>query len=159
MRKLYHSISALLILTIACGVSSAFTVDPSYVVVSGIKPGVKTEMTAGAGKKYFLEIKNDGNATASFKLVFQTCREYGCKPRAGSADIPDIRWISAAERTIAVKPGESSQIRNVRVTVPNVEKFFSKSYQVIVKVIHEASNGKPVNLEVVLPVWINTTAK
>lgn len=153
-------ILALLMLLCAAGAASAFTVDPSRVRVVDVKQGVKVEAQAVAGKGgYFITVNNTGRAEAKFRLQVMSCKEYGCDPYIGYEEIPDINWITVSEPVIVIPGGEHGYFKGIFVKVPKKKKYQGKKFQAIVRVSEEPVAGRSMNVEVVIPLWIEVANK
>ncbi|MFH1367829.1 MAG: hypothetical protein ABII64_01755 [Elusimicrobiota bacterium] len=147
--------AALLLLIFPCLCAAEFTVDPSYVRVTGIKPGRAAKLLNDVfQKKYFIGINNLGGETSGYRIDIVSCKEYGIEPHPGYEDIPDVSWIKIKKPVFKVKAGELKKIRDISIKIPKTSGQAGKNYQAIIKVIGEASKYQPVNIEVILPLWI-----
>lgn len=135
-------------------------VDPSVIKVSSVTLGKDFELKTSTGvKEYFLSITNTDNKPSKYTVEVLTCKEYGCTPYFGYSDIPDVKWIEIKSPGILVPAKETGYVRDVFIKIPKKKKYYNQRWQAIVKVLKKASAGEMMNLEVILPLWIETERK
>jgi len=155
--------------------ASEIFVEPSVISVSNVVLGKKFELqiSSPASAGYFLAVANTGEKRADYAISIMTCKEYGCNPYFGYSDIPDGGWIetrvvSSEQRAVSRKEnlteitipaGETGYVRGIFIKIPKKKEYYNQRWQAVVKVIKKASPGEMINLEVVLPLWIETEKK
>jgi len=155
--------------------ASEILVEPSVISVNNVGLGKKFELQVSSpgSAGYFLAVANTGDKRANYAISILSCKEYGCNPYFGYQDIPDVRWIEtkavsgkqlAVSRKgnlteITLSAGETGYVRNIFIKIPKKKEYYNQRWQAVVKVIKKASPGEMVNLEVILPLWIETEKK
>lgn len=137
-----------------------FLVDPSIIKVDVVAIGKDFELKISTGiKGYFLSIDNRDDKPSKYTVEILSCEQYGCSPYFGYNDIPDIKWIKIKSPEILVPAKQTGYVKNVFVKIPKKKKYYNQRWQAIVKVLKKPSTGEMINLEVVLPLWIETESK
>lgn len=54
---------------------------------------------------------------------------------------------------------QTGYFRDVFIKIPKKKKYYDQRWQAIVKVMKKASAGEMMNLEVVIPLWIEAESK
>lgn len=135
---------------------AGFLVDPSVIKVKDVVLGKKFELKISTGQEYFLSITNTDNKPSKYTIKVLTCEEYKCTPYLGYKDIPKLKWIKVKSPEIQVPAKKTGYIRDVFIKVPKSKKYYNQRWQAIVKVLKKASAGEMINLEVVIPLWLET---
>ena len=155
--KIYKAVPIFLIFFAKSAFAGGILVDPSFVRVQGVEPGVKFELTATTeSNKYFLVLTNKNDNPADFSIVFITCKEYGCEPRSGYKDVPETKWFNMKSQKISVPAGQKFYVKDVFIEVPKKKEYQNQKWQAVVKVRKNATDGEFANLQVILPLLIET---
>lgn len=155
----FDFIKFLLFFTAAAALASPcgaeYTVDPSSVKVIGVDTGKKTRLqnTLVSGK-YFLAVTNSGNQNAKYGFEVISCKEYGCDPYPGYEDLPEAGWFIFDPKAAEIKPGKTLKLRNAFVRIPGKAEYKGRKFQAVIKVMELPSTNSNINIEVILPIWI-----
>ncbi|MBN1824407.1 MAG: hypothetical protein JW803_08820 [Endomicrobiales bacterium] len=134
--------------------------DPSTIKATSIKAGKEYQVLVSTDSGgYFLKVFNAGKTDSKYKVTLMSCKEYGCDPYIGYEEIPDTKWLEVAEPDLSVPAGKTGYFKGVSVKVPKSKKYYGKKYQAVVKVTEESVAGRTMNVEVVLPLWLEVEKK
>lgn len=139
-------------------VASEILIAPSVISVNNVYVGKEFELLLPAAT-YFLMITNTGNKLMTYKLGVVCCKEYGCSPYFGYTDIKDINWIKYKSFEVIVPARETGYVRDVFIKIPKKKEYYNKKWQAIVKITRLPNPGEGIQLEAVLPLWIETEKK
>ncbi len=132
-------------------------VDPSFIKIQNVPLGTEVEL-AGI-ENCFLKIINQDNRAGRYKVLLLSCKEYGREPNPGYTDIPDKNYFSMKSSEVVVLASQTGYIKGFSIKIPKKMKYYNQRWQTIVKVKKEANPGEAINLEVILPLWIETQRK
>ena len=144
----------LLILIANNFVTGELLVNQSSIGVPNVPVGKKYELKTS--KNFFLSIDNRNTKPADYVISIVSCKEYGSSPNVGYVDIPETSWIEIKQPEISVPAEKTEYLRDVFIKIPKNKKYYNQHWQAFVKVLQKPSAGATINLEVVLPLWIET---
>ncbi len=138
--------------------SAEVVCDPASVRVSSVSPGKAVSLSPRQG--YVLEIKNTGKKDGRYGVSFLTCWEAGREPRLTYyEDIPTTDWFVPKSTEIAVPAGGVGYVKDGYVKIPKNKKYYSRKYQAYAKVEQISPREGMFNVEVLIPIFIETKAK
>lgn len=138
-------------------IATGILVDPSFVKVENVTPGKTVELIGI--QNCFLKIINRNTKAARYRISIISCKEYGKPPNPGYIDIPDTEWFTVKSTEIIVPANTTECVNGFYIKIPKKRRFFNQRYQAIVKVEKKPGTGEMINLEVILPLWIETERK
>jgi len=137
--------------------SSGILVNPSFIRVQNVVPG-ETIQLIGIDK-CFLKVINRDNKTAKYKISLLTCKEYGKQLSQSYEELPDTAWLAIKTAEVTVEAGKTAEVNGFSIKIPKKIKFYNKKWQSIVKVEKVPNPGEAINLEVIIPLWIETQTR
>ena len=157
-RKIKYILCPILILFISSNLNSAgILVNPSFIRVQNVVPGEKVQLIGI--DKCFLKVINRDNKTAKYKISLLTCKEYGKQLSQSYEELPDTAWLAIKTAEVTVEAGKTAEVNGFSIKTPKKIKFYNKKWQSIVKVEKVPSPGEVINLEVIIPLWIETQTR
>jgi hypothetical protein len=116
---------------------SALVMNYTEVLVENFQPGVPYNMTQAVNLP--LEITNEFDT----KITVRIDRMIPPKDyvKKGFEPIPDIKWLELGQDKVDLEPMQTHKT-DVRVTIPDNDKYLGKKYQVEIISTIIASNGK-----------------
>jgi len=132
--------------------------NPSSIRMFSISQGEVVSLNQRRG--YAIEVKNTGGKDSVYNISFLTCKKAGREPRLTYyEDIPTTDWFIPKSTEIVVPAGGVGYVKDVYVKIPKNKKYYSKKFQGYAKVEQISPREGMFNVEVLIPIFINTGPK
>lgn len=118
-------------------------IGPDEIYVENVVLGQPAVVSALAGEKMKLSIKNKGASACAYSINVLRCAQTTATLSQGYIDIPDTSWIFSESKEIQV-PGNSAKAVELYLKIPKNKEYANKKYQAVIEV--KSKKNKPEDL-------------
>jgi len=147
-----------IICVISSNVFAGVLCEPAVIRMHSLS--LYNEESLNQQRGYAIEAKNTGEKDSVYSISFLTCQEAGKKPRLSYYDdIPTADWFIPKSTEIIVPAKGVGYVKDVYVKIPKNKKYYGRKFQGYAKVEQISPREGMFNVEVLIPIFIETKPK